>query len=115
LEQELYEQINEYRLSRHLPPLVLDARISEQARIHSQTMASGQVPFGQEGFEQRSEAISRAILYQGICENVACNLGYAEPVRAAVGSWIKDPKCVVSIEDESDLTGIGVATNIRGE
>jgi uncharacterized protein YkwD len=115
LEQEVYEQINEYRLSRHLPSLVLDSRISEQARIHSQAMANSQVPFSQLLIEQRSEAISRMMPYQGMCEIVAYNFGYPDPGRAAVGSWIRNPKRVVSIEGEYDLTGIGVATNLRGE
>ncbi|MES1026593.1 CAP domain-containing protein [Gloeocapsa sp. BRSZ] len=115
LERMLFEQINEYRRSRHLSPLVLDARISEQARNHSQAMASGQVPFSQQGLELRSDIISRAIPNQGICETVAYNFGYADPVRAAVSSWINNPKRVVSIEDDYDLVGVGVATNIKGE
>lgn len=115
LEKQVYEQVNEHRASRHLSPLVFNSHISEQARNHSQAMANGQVPFSQEGFDLRAETLSKTIPYQGICENVAYNLGYADPVRAAVGSWIRDPKRVVSIEGEYELTGIGVATNIRGE
>lgn len=116
LEQEVYEQINAYRLSRHLPPLVLDARLSEQARTHSQAMASGQVPFGQQGFDLRSDAISLVIPYQKICENVAYNQGYPAPASAAVNSWLRNSeRSVVDAALEYDLTGIGVATNIKGE
>lgn len=116
LEQEVFEKVNDYRVSHHLLPLTLDSRISEQARIYSQAMASGQVPFGQEGLELHTEAISNVIPYQGICENVAYNLGFADPARAAVNSWLKNPKRgVVDAAGEYELTGIGVATNIKGE
>lgn len=116
LEQEVYEQINEYRLSRHLPPLVLDARISEQARTHSQAMASGQVPFSSQGFDLRSDAISKVIPYQKICENVAYNFGHPDPARAAVNGWLRNSEgSVVDVTGEYELTGIGVATNIKGE
>lgn len=44
------------------------------------------------------------------------NLGYSDPVRAAVGSWLRNPdRGLVSIEGQYELTGIGVATNIKGE
>jgi uncharacterized protein YkwD len=116
LEQEVFETVNDYRVSHHLLPLNLDSRISEQARIYSQAIASGQVPFGQEGLELHTEAISNVISYQGICENVAYNLGFADPARAAVNSWLRNPKRgVVDAAGEYELTGIGVATNIKGE
>jgi uncharacterized protein YkwD len=50
--------------------------MSEQARIHSQNMASGKVPFGHQGFQQRVTAV--AIPYSSAAENVAYNQGYSE-------------------------------------
>ena len=35
LELSVYQQVNEYRKSKNLPPLKLDPNISEQSRIHS--------------------------------------------------------------------------------
>ena len=35
LEQSVHQQINKYRQSRNLPPLAMDARTSEQSRLHS--------------------------------------------------------------------------------
>lgn len=116
LEQEVFVLINEYRRSQNLPSLVLDSRISQQARNHSQAMASGQVPFSDEGFDLRADIISREIPYQGICENVAYNLGFPNPARVAVNNWLRNPKHnTIDPAGQYDLTGIGVATNLKGE
>lgn len=115
LEQSVHQQINQYRQAHKLPPLTLDPRISEQARAHSQAMASGKVPFSHQGFEQRVKAISRVIPYRASAENVAFNQGYSNPVEQAVAGWIKSPGHRVNIEGEYNLTGIGVVKNAKGE
>ena len=46
LERSVFDQINRYRASKGLPKLSLNAKISQQARIHSQNMAKGKVPWG---------------------------------------------------------------------
>ena len=115
LEQSVYEQINQYRQSRNLPLLKLDLRITEQARLHSQAMASGQVPFGHQGFEQRISAISRIITYRQAAENVAYNQGYRAPDREAVQGWLKSTGHRNNIEGQYDLTGIGIAKNAKEE
>lgn len=115
LEQSVHQQINQYRQEHKLPPLTLDPRISEQARAHSQAMASGKVPFGHQGFEQRVAAINRVIPYRASAENVAFNLGYSNPVQQAVQGWIKSPGHRINIEGEYNLTGIGVVKNAKGE
>lgn len=115
LEQSIHEQINQYRQSRNLPPLTLDPRISEQALSHSQAMASGQVPFSHQGFEQRVRAIGRVIPYSQSAENVAYNQGYRDPDRQAVQGWIKSTGHRTNIEGQYNLTGIGIALNESGE
>ena len=115
LEQSVHQQINQYRQAHKLPPLTLDPRISEQARAHSQAMASGKVPFSHQGFEQRVKAISRVIPYRASAENVAFNLGYSNPVAQAVQGWIKSPGHRINIEGQYNLTGIGVVKNAKGE
>ena len=49
LEQSVYQQINDYRASKGLPPLVLNDWLSQHAREQSQAMARGKVPFNQQG------------------------------------------------------------------
>jgi len=115
LEKSVYQQINHYRQSHNLPPLTLDPRISKQARAHSQAMASGRVPFGHQGFEQRIQAISRIIPYLQAAENVAFNKGYSNPGQEAVEDWIKSPGHLTNIEGQYNLTGIGVVKNAKGE
>ena len=115
LEQSIHQQVNQYRQSRNLPPLKLDARISQQARGHSEKMAKGTVSFSHDGFEQRVQAIEREILYWKAAENVAVNQGFAAPATQAVQGWIQSQGHRQNMEGQFDLTGIGVAKNGRGE
>ena len=115
LEQSIHQQVNAYRQSRDLPPLTLDDRISEQAKIHSQAMASGKVPFSHEGFEQRVKAIAKSISYRSAAENVAFNQGFSDPATQAVQGWLKSPGHLKNIEGDFDLTGVGVIKNAQGE
>ncbi|MBD1807035.1 CAP domain-containing protein [Microcoleus sp. FACHB-SPT15] len=115
LEQSVHQQINKYRQSRNLPPLALDARISEQSRLHSQAMASGKVPFSHNGFEARVKAIGQSIPYGSAAENVAYNQGYSNPDQQAVEGWIKSPGHRKNMEGQFDVTGIGITKNAKGE
>lgn len=115
LEQSIYQQINQYRQSHQLPPLKLDARISTQAKIHSQNMASGKVPFSHQGFDKRISAIDSQISYRAAAENVAYNQGYANPTKQAVAGWIKSQGHRINIEGQYNLTGIGVVKNAKNE
>lgn len=115
MEKSIHQQINQYRKSRKLPPLTLDARISAQAKIHSQNMASGKVPFSHNGFEQRVAVIRRQIPYRAASENVAFNQGYPNPAEQAVDGWIKSNGHRVNIEGQYNLTGIGVVKNAKNE
>ena len=115
IEQAIHTQVNQYRASRGLPALALDSRISQQARTHSQNMASGTVPFSHQGFAQRVEAIGTVIPYSGAAENVAYNQGYTDPATQAVQGWLKSTGHRQNIEGNYNLTGIGVAKNAKGE
>ncbi len=113
LEKAVNQQINQYRASKKLPPLTVDSRITQQARIHSENMASGKVKFSHDGFEGRAKAI--AIPYQSVAENVAYNMGFSDPVRNAVDGWIKSDGHRKNMEGQFNLTGIGIAKNAKGE
>ena len=113
LEKAVNQQINQYRASKKLPPLSVDSRITQQARIHSQNMASGKVKFSHDGFEGRVKAIT--IPYQSVAENVAYNMGFSDPVRNAVEGWIKSDGHRKNMEGQFNLTGIGIAKNAKGE
>jgi uncharacterized protein YkwD len=113
LEKAVNQQINEYRASKKLPPLSVDPRISQIARIHSENMANGKATFSHDGFEKRAKAIT--IPYQGVAENLAYNMGYSDPVRNAVEGWIKSDGHRKNMEGKFNLTGIGIAKNAKGE
>jgi len=115
IERSVYQQVNQYRRSHNLPPLAMDERISQQARLHSQAMANGTVPFSHNGFDQRVNVITQAIPNRGTAENVAYNQGYSDPVAQAVQGWIASDGHRRNMEGQYDLTGIGVAQNSRGE
>lgn len=115
MEQSVHQQINQYRQSRNLPPLTLNAQITEQARIHSADMASGRVPFSHNGFDGRVRAIARSISYRSAAENVAYNQGYSNPGEQAVQGWLKSTGHRQNIEGNYDLTGIGITKNGKGE
>ena len=114
LEQSVFEQINQYRLEKGLPPLTLNSAISQQAREHSKTMSTSQ-SLSHDGFEQRVDNIAQAISYQTAAENVAYNQGFANPGEQAVIGWINSPGHRQNIEGEFDLTGVGITRNLKGE
>ena len=78
-------------------------------------MANGAVPFGHDGFEQRVQALAKAIPYKAAAENVADNQGYNDPATQAVQGWLKSDGHRRNIEGQYNLTGIGIALNANGE
>lgn len=115
IEQAVHAQINQYRASKGLAPLTLNETISQQARTHSQNMASGAVAFSHDGFSSRVQAISKVIPYSGSAENVAYNQGYSDPATQAVKGWLNSTGHRQNIEGNYNLTGISVAKNAKGE
>ncbi|AFZ24210.1 uncharacterized protein with SCP/PR1 domains [Cylindrospermum stagnale PCC 7417] len=113
LEKSVFEQINQYRVSQGLPKLTINANITRQARIHSENMAKGKVPFSHQGFARRVNAIP--LIYNSAAENVAFNLGYSNPANQAVIGWLRSPGHLKNIQGKFNLTGIGVAANQQGE
>ncbi|MBF2067125.1 MAG: CAP domain-containing protein [Calothrix sp. C42_A2020_038] len=113
IEQSILNQINQYRASKGMSPLVRNTKIDEQARIHSKNMAEGKVPFGHQDFSNRVKSIG--ISYNGAAENVAYNQGSQDPATQAVQGWIKSQGHRKNIEGNYSQTGIGVASNSKGE
>jgi uncharacterized protein YkwD len=113
LEKLVFEQINQYRAGQGLPTLTLNASITRQARIHSQNMANGIVKFSHHGFEKRVKAIP--LSYDSAAENVAFNVGYNNPANQAVIGWLNSPGHLKNVQGKYKLTGVGVATNAKGE
>jgi uncharacterized protein YkwD len=115
MEQDIHNQINQYRQSIGLNPFMWDETISQQSRIHSANMANGKFPLGHDQFEQRAEMIMTTITYSQAAENVAFNYGYSDPTTQAVQGWLKSPGHKKNIEGKYNLTGVGVVKNSKGE
>lgn len=115
IEQNIHNQINQYRKSIGLNSLIWDETISQQSRIHSANMANGKLPLGHDQFEERAEMIRTKIAYSQVAENVAFNYGYADPATQAVEGWLKSPGHKKNIEGKFDLAGVGVIKNSKGE
>ncbi len=113
LEKSVFDKVNRYRVSHGLPKLSIDTSITRQARIHSQNMANGKVPFSHHGFRQRVTILP--IIYKSAGENVAFNQGYNDPASQAVIGWLNSPGHLKNIQGKYNLTGIGVAANQQGE
>ncbi|MFN6483566.1 MULTISPECIES: CAP domain-containing protein [unclassified Nostoc] len=113
LEQSIFNQINNYRVSQGLLALTRNPAIDNQAIIHSQNMANGTVSLGHTGFSERIKAIG--ISYTGAGENVAFNQGHNDPAKIAVQGWLNSPGHLANIKGNYDQTGIGVSSNSKGE
>lgn len=114
LEQRAHYLINQYRISKNLPPLATNEIITQQARIHSRTMAKKKAAFGHDGFDKRVKRISRFLPYRIAAENVAYTKGYSDSARQAVLSWLQNGKHRKNIRGNYKLTGIGVAQDPEG-
>jgi uncharacterized protein YkwD len=90
--------------------LVWSDVLAAEERTHSQNMATGLVPVGHAGFDERADRVNAIIPWSAIAENVA----FAGSAEDAVDAWLKSPDHQVIIEGDYDLTGIGVAKNTLG-
>ena len=114
LEQRVHQLVNQYRISRNLPPLSPNKIITQQARIHSHAMAARKTTFGHDGFRNRVKSISASLSHKTAAENVAYNRGYPDCARQAVQEWLKSAQHYKNIRGNYRLTGIGVAKNQDG-
>jgi uncharacterized protein YkwD len=115
LEQTVLDLVNRHRRAHGLAALVPDARIARQARAHSVAMAAGKTPLGHAGFDGRAAALHELMAFRGIAENVAFNQGHRDPAADAVRGWLASRGHRENIEGPYERTGVGVATNAKGE
>jgi|SRR5450631_3436950 len=112
METEILQFVNEDRKEHGLSPLELNAVESSLAGQHSRNMASGKVKFGHDGFNKRAKAIQKALGGTVFGENVASGRMTA---REVVDGWLKSPGHKKNIEGNFTITGIGYASNNKGE
>lgn len=118
LEQNIFLEINDARAAHHLSPLRWNARIAEQARRHSSRMLhhhflSHEDPeYGGPG-----DRLSMAgVAWRACAENIYQGMGHANPIRAAVNSWLESAGHRQNLLNRTYTdTGIGVALGPQGE
>ncbi len=109
LEADTHALVNQEREAEGLPGLAWEAAIADEARGHSQDMASGSVEFGHDGFDARVARLAESLPWSAAGENVAYNQGYPDPPAQAVEGWMDSTGHRENILGDFHRTGIGVA------
>ncbi|MDI3526308.1 MAG: hypothetical protein PWR03_491 [Tenuifilum sp.] len=110
-EKEILRQINEHRKSIGKQELISNDYIKREALTHSQNMAKGKITFSHKGFNERFTRLSGFLDITSGAENIANG-----PLNAThiVSGWLASPPHRKNIEDDFNLTGIGIARAPNG-
>ncbi|MEW5846478.1 MAG: CAP domain-containing protein [Bacteroidota bacterium] len=111
MEKEILKMINEHRKSIGKSELVFNDFARKEAYVHSQNMASGKVPFSHKGFDERFNRLSGFLEITTGAENIANGPLNAKHI---VSGWLVSPPHRKNIEDDFNLTGIGIAKAPNG-
>jgi uncharacterized protein YkwD len=112
IDEDILYYVNLDRKSKGLKPLQLNKVESSLAEQHSRDMASGKVPFGHDGLNDRARAIQKQLgSVTAVGENVASGPMTA---KEAVDGWLHSPGHKRNIEGDFTLTGIGWAKGQNG-
>jgi uncharacterized protein YkwD len=111
-DQELLDAVNTHRLSIGLLPLENSDFLWQIAYEHSAAMADGSVPFGNDGFTERSERIRAEFGLGPTAENDAEGSGTATEI---VNEWLASTGLKPNIEGDYTLTGISAVRSKNGK
>ncbi|MEO7531812.1 MAG: CAP domain-containing protein [Sediminibacterium sp.] len=114
MEESILGYINAHRRSKGLSSLQMNDAASTQAYQHSKNMATGKTGFGHTGFDQRIQAIKKAMGTTYMAAS-AENVAYGQlSAQAVVKGWLNSSGHRRNIEGNYNLTGIGVAKDREG-
>ncbi len=111
-EQEIVDLINHYRDTTGQSELVANDVLRREARNHSINIATGKVPFGHEGYQERANTIFNEVGGTVFGENVA--EGNYPDATYFIESWLNSPSYKENIDRDFNYTGVGVAENESG-
>ncbi|HBI81818.1 MAG TPA: hypothetical protein DDY04_07765 [Bacteroidales bacterium] len=111
MENEILKMVNEHRKSIGKPELKFNEYIRKEAYAHSQNMALGKVNFSHKGFDERFNRLSGFLEITAGAENIANGPLNAKHI---VSGWLVSPPHRKNIEDDFNLTGIGIAKAPNG-
>lgn len=109
METSILNQINSYRQTKGLPPLVADPQLSAAARARSGDQAQKQ-KMSHDGFQESVKDLG----LRGSAENVAMNKGVGDPASQSVQGWINSPGHHKNLTGDYTKTGIGVVQGADG-
>ena len=110
-EQKCFTLTNNFRAQNGKPNLVYSAEIEKLAYEHAQNMATGKVPFGHDGFQERANILFSQLPMSSIAENVAYNYNTADPVTAMVNQWINSAGHKANMLGNYNRIGIGFVSS----
>jgi uncharacterized protein YkwD len=111
LRDDILKYTNQFRKSKKLTELVMNEELNELAEKHSKNMASGKVPFGHDGFKERSDKARKKLNDFSIAENVAFgNYGG----RDVVTQWKNSSGHRANMLGNYKYIGIGTAKSKSG-
>jgi uncharacterized protein YkwD len=111
LRQDILKYTNRFRESKNLPALVMNSELNEIAEKHTLNMATGRVPFGHQGFPQRSELIRKKLKCWNVAENVSFGINSG---KDAVELWETSPGHRLNMLGDYKYIGIGTAVDRSG-
>ena len=109
MEQYVFQQVNEFRVSRGMAALEWDARVADIARAHSADMAQGRIPCGHDGFGDRVSAISAVFSIRAVAENVGMTSNLDSPAEIVVNAWKTSSSHLENLIGDYHVTGVGVS------
>ena len=112
LEQEIIDLINYYRDTTGKSELIVDTVLRREARNHSVNIATGKVPFGHEGYQERANTIFTEVGGTVFGDNVA--EGNYPDASYFIDSWLNSPSHKENIDGDYNYTGVGIAETERG-
>lgn len=112
MESDILKYVNEDRIAHGLSPLEMNQLESSLAAKHSHDMSVGKVKFGHDGFNARAKTIQKELGSIEVGENVAEG---SMTAREVVDGWLQSPGHKRNIEGNFTLTGIGYATDKKGD
>lgn len=112
ISRQALDGTNRYRATKKRVPLRWHPGIAAIAAAHAQQMASGQMPFSHDGFNQR--AASFPVAHRSAAENLALNKNVAAVAKCAVDGWIQSPGHEKNLVGNFLWCGIGTARSADG-
>lgn len=110
---DILKYVNEHRKEKGLKSLANNPVIAAASADHSKNMATGKIPFGHDGFNERMDKLAKELPPSySYAENVAEG---ATTAKEVVNQWLHSPGHKKNIEGDYNITGIGIAKAADGK